>query len=450
MNSKEIAIKVENISKCYRIGLKENVHDTIGKSIFNFMKAPYKNYTKYRSLYKFDDINPDQNNNSSDIIWAVRDVSFEIKKGEIVGIIGENGAGKSTLLKILSKITEPTTGRITIHGKVSSLLEVGTGFHPELTGRENVYLNGTILGMRKKEIDQKFDEIVDFSGVEKFIDTPVKRYSSGMKVRLAFAVSAHLETEILIIDEVLAVGDARFQKKCLDKMKSIGRHGRTVLFVSHSMPVVTRLCPRTIMLNAGSVQIDDLSHSVISAYMSSGKAVKAKREWKALMEAPGDEVARVRSVQVRTKECKNTEVVDIRKHVGIEMRYEILQPGYVLRIRYHVSNDEGTKIFQSIENETIWRGKTRQPGEYVSTAWIPGNLLSEGLHFVAVALRTIDPSVLRFRVDDAVAFQIVDSMDHDSARSDYTGNMDGLIRPLLKWETNFSPMNPSPLFRQGV
>ncbi|MCA9422956.1 MAG: ABC transporter ATP-binding protein, partial [Nitrospira sp.] len=251
----DLAIKVENISKCYRIGLKENMHDSLGASILHFLKNPLHNYRKYRSLYQFDDLRPDQGDNRPDVIWALRDVSFELKKGEVVGIIGINGAGKSTLLKILSKITVPTSGSVTIRGRISSLLEVGTGFHPELTGRENVYLNGTILGMRKKEIERKFDEIVDFSGVEKFIDTPVKRYSSGMKVRLAFAVAAHLEPEILVIDEVLAVGDARFQKKCLDKMKDVGQQGRTVLFVSHILPAVTRLCRRTILLNGGRVQV---------------------------------------------------------------------------------------------------------------------------------------------------------------------------------------------------
>jgi lipopolysaccharide transport system ATP-binding protein len=235
MSSNNIVIKVENMSKRYRIGLKEKTHDSIGSAIFDFMKSPLNNYRKYRSLYKFDDISqnhrPDSNSNSSDIIWALKDVSFEVEHGEVLGIIGTNGAGKSTLLKILSRITDPTNGSAKIKGRVASLIEVGTGFHQELSGRENVYLNGTVLGMKKKEVDQKFDQIVDFSGIEKFIDTPVKRYSSGMTVRLAFAVAAHLEPEILIIDEVLAVGDAAFQKKCLNKMRDVSQAGRTVLFV---------------------------------------------------------------------------------------------------------------------------------------------------------------------------------------------------------------------------
>ncbi|MCD6598378.1 MAG: ABC transporter ATP-binding protein [Bacteroidales bacterium] len=272
MNSTNIAVKVENISKRYRIGIKDNMHDSIGGALFDFIKSPLKNYKKYRSLYKFDDEISDSNlkksNKSSDILWALKDVSFNVKRGEIIGIIGRNGAGKSTLLKILSRITDPTSGTAEIHGKVSSLLEVGTGFHPELTGRENIYLNGTILGMRKSEVEKKFDEIVDFSGVEKFIETPVKRYSSGMKVRLAFAVAAHLEPEILIIDEVLAVGDAEFQKKCLGKMHDHTQEGRTVLFVSHNMGAVIDLCPRAIILEDGKVSAEGPTKEIVEQYLS--------------------------------------------------------------------------------------------------------------------------------------------------------------------------------------
>jgi lipopolysaccharide transport system ATP-binding protein len=264
----EKVIRVENISKCYRIGLKQDMHDTLAKTALNLVKSPFRNYRRYRSLYKFDDLKDNQTGVDSDVIWALKNVSFDIKQGEIVGIIGLNGSGKSTLLKILSKITEPTSGYAEIRGKVSSLLEVGTGFHQELTGRENIYLNGSILGMKKKEIDRKFDEIVDFSGVEKFIDTPVKRYSSGMRVRLAFAVAAQLEPEIVLIDEVLAVGDAEFQKKCLNKMHDIGHQGRTVLFVSHNMQAVTRLCPRTILLKGGEILADGPSHQIVSFYMN--------------------------------------------------------------------------------------------------------------------------------------------------------------------------------------
>jgi lipopolysaccharide transport system ATP-binding protein len=272
MSSNDIAIKVENISKRYRIGLKENIHDSIGGAFIDFIRSPLKNYRKYRSLYRFDDIDnacaSKLNHVPSDIIWALKNISFEVKRGEVLGLIGRNGAGKSTLLKILARITEPTSGRAELRGRVSSLLEVGTGFHPELTGKENVYLNGTILGMTKREVDTKFDDIVDFSGVSKFLATPVKRYSSGMRVRLAFAVAAHLEPEILIIDEVLAVGDAEFQKKCLGKMQDITKGGRTVLFVSHNMGAIIGICPQAILINEGKLINAGPSKDVVEQYLS--------------------------------------------------------------------------------------------------------------------------------------------------------------------------------------
>ena len=439
MSNKHIAIKVEEISKCYRIGLKRNRHDTFAGAIFDFIKSPLKNYCGYRSLYNFDDFHPDQENSPSDIIWALREVSFEVKEGEIVGIIGVNGAGKSTLLKILAKITAPTSGRALIRGKVSSLLEVGTGFHPELTGRENVYLNGTILGMRKKEIDRKFDEIVDFSGVEVFIDTPVKRYSSGMKVRLAFAVAAHLEPEIFLMDEVLAVGDLRFQKKCMDKMEEVGKKGRTVLFVSHNMPAVTRLCPRTILLNGGRVQVDDLSDRVISAYMNSEKGTKAERQWHDLEKAPGDDVARLCAIRVKTENGQVNDVMDISKPVTIEIEYEVLQAGYVLTVYYRVKNEAGIEVFMSAETDPFWRGRARPAGRYVSTSWIPANFLAEGFLYIGTSIRTMNPEIRRFRVDEAVAFQVVDSLHKDNtARVDFA-MLGGVVRPLLKWETQFTP-----------
>lgn len=245
----DIAITVESLSKAYRIGRKEQVPDTLVGAAASWLKAPLSNLGRLRRLDTFS-----QNGEADDVVWALKDVSFEVSRGEVIGIIGRNGAGKSTLLKILSRITEPTSGRAVIRGRVSSLLEVGTGFHPELTGRENIYMNGTVLGMTKREIERKFDEIVDFSGVEAFLDTPVKRYSSGMTVRLAFAVAAHLEPETLVIDEVLAVGDVEFQNKCLGKMQDVARGGRTILFVSHNMAAVTNFCGRGILLANGTVR----------------------------------------------------------------------------------------------------------------------------------------------------------------------------------------------------
>jgi len=450
MTSNDIAIKVENLSKVYRIGLKEERHDSFAGAIFDFIKSPLKNYRKYRSLYKFDDIKPgqDQNpgNNASDIIWALKDMSFEVKQGEALGIIGRNGAGKSTLLKILCRITAPTSGCAEIRGRVSSLLEVGTGFHPELTGRQNIYLNGTILGMSKKEVDRKFDKIVEFSGVEKFLDTPVKRYSSGMKVRLAFSVAAHLEPEILIIDEVLAVGDADFQKKCLNKMEDVGQQGRTVLFVSHNMPAVTRLCERTILLDEGKVIEDGPSHQVVSAYLNSESGTPAERVWHDPTKAPAGDIARLRAVRVRGGDGQITEVVDIRRQFRIEMEYEVLKSGRVLLPHFGLDNDEGLCAFVTVDQDATWRRRPRPKGRYISTVCIPGNLLSEGLMFVSCHCLTLNPNTSQFHERSAVALNVVDSHDGDSARGDYVGRMSGMVRPLLKWNTQFTP-NPQETMR---
>jgi lipopolysaccharide transport system ATP-binding protein len=441
MSANKKVIKVENISKCYRIGLKENMQDTLAKTVLNAIKSPLKNYRRYRALYKFDDIKKDPGKTSSDVIWALNSVSFNIEEGEIVGIIGLNGSGKSTLLKILSKITDPTSGRAEIIGRISSLLEVGTGFHPELTGRENIYLNGSILGMRKNEINRKFDEIVDFSGVEKFLDTPVKRYSSGMRVRLAFSVAAQLEPEIVLIDEVLAVGDMQFQKKCLNKMQDIGQQGRTVLFVSHNMQAVTRLCPRTILLKGGEIVADGPSYKIVGYYMNEERTTKAERKWSTLEDAPGDEVVRLKAVLVKTEDGQLADAVDIRTPINIEIEYEVLTPSYIFMLYFHVVNDEGVEVFTSFDNDSTWRNNGRPCGKYVSLATIPGNLMSEGIFFITVGIRTINPNIRRLRVEDSVAFHVIDSLDGDSARADYYGNIKGIVRPLLRWQTFSMELN---------
>jgi lipopolysaccharide transport system ATP-binding protein len=442
VNNKEIAVKIENISKCYRIGLKKNIHDSIGSAVIDFIKSPIKNYQYYRSLYKFDDVKIGQHNTDkvpSNVIWALRDVSFEVEQGQAVGIIGRNGAGKSTLLKILSKVTHPSRGYAEIHGRISSLLEVGTGFHPELTGRDNVYLNATILGMKKKEVDRKFDEIVDFSGIEKFIDTPVKRYSSGMKVRLAFSVAAHLEPEILIIDEVLAVGDADFQKKCLNKMENIGQEGRTVIFVSHNMPAIARLCERVIVIEEGRLIEDGPSHKVISTYLNSGLGTTAAREWSESEKAPSGPVARLRAVRALTEEGEVSDTFDIRNPIRIEMEYEVLKSGYLLLPHFLVRNDQGVCAFVTVDQDPAWRGRPRPAGHYISTAWIPGNLLSEGMMFISCYCITLKPDTRQFAERNAIAFYVADTIDGDSSRGDYAKKMGGAVRPLLKWTTQFNP-----------
>lgn len=433
-------IKVRDLSKCYRIGLKDEMHTNFIYAIADFLRKPLKNYRKYRSLYVFDDIkNSRVEVDSTDIIWALRDVSFEVKQGEVVGIIGRNGAGKSTLLKILSKITDPTSGCAEIHGRVSSLLEIGTGFHQELTGRENVYLNGTILGMTKKEIDRKFEEIVEFSGVRKFIETPVKRYSSGMKVRLAFSVAAHLEAEILLIDEVLAVGDKDFQKKCLGKMDDIVKEGRTILFVSHNLSAIKTLCKRTILFDEGLIIGDGPSDVIVNRYLGTGDIISAERVWPDRLKAPGGKIARLCAMRVRNGNGGEVAgVIDIRNPITIEMEYEVLTGGHVLMPYLKLYNEEGVQIFTTIENDLKWRGRARPPGLYSSKVRIPGNLLSEGSVYVHSALHTINPQMRQFSEQDVVAFTVTDNYDGDSARAHWPGRMTGVVRPLLIWDTELT------------
>jgi len=437
-----IAIRAENVSKVYRLGAKEETDDSLLKALGRTIKSPISNYKKYRSLYRFSDLdfdNPDATNNP-DVLWALRNVSFDVNHGEVVGIIGRNGAGKSTLLKILSKITPPARGRIEIHGRTSSLLEVGTGFHNELTGRENVYLNGTILGMRKKEVDRKFDEIVEFSGVEKFLDTPVKRYSIGMRVRLAFAVAAHLDPEILIIDEVLAVGDAAFQEKCLSKMQDVGSQGRTVFFVSHNMPAVTRLCQRVIMLREGQLVADGASHDIVARYMHEGSGTSAERLWTEESTAPGTDIVKLQRVRVIDENrCTSTSSIDIRKPVGFEMTFEVYQDGHTLLPNFKVVTDNGVDVFIAVDIDPEWRKKKRPKGTYTTTVWVPGNFWSEGGYFVDVGMITLKPiQVRQFFEREAVSFQAVDHMEGDTARGDWVKELGGVIRPLLEWDTAYS------------
>ena len=435
----DIAIKVDRISKRYRIGLKENSNDNLVEAIFDLIKSPIKNYKIYRSLYKFDDDHGGENGDGDiyhpDIIWALKDISFELNRGEVLGIIGPNGAGKSTLLKILSRITHPTSGSAEIRGRVSTLIEVGTGFHPELTGRENVYLNGTIIGMTKREIGKKFDEIVDFSGVEKFLDTPVKRYSSGMKVRLAFAVAAHLKAEIIIVDEVLAVGDADFQNKCIAKMENAGHDGRTVLLVSHNMASITRLCSRALLIRDGTIKMDGPAGQVVREYLSLGTGTTAEKEWTNIAEAPGSDVSRLLAVKVMDDNEQVKESFDIRKTIIIEMVYEVIKGGFVLLPHFSLTNESGITVFLTLENDLQWKEKKRPAGYYVSRVRVPGNFLSEGMLYVSCYLLTMYPNVLQFSERHIIAFQVIDSYDGTSARGNWQGKLSGVVRPLLDWET---------------
>jgi lipopolysaccharide transport system ATP-binding protein len=440
----DLAIRVLGLSKQYKIGVRREHHNSLRDHLMAGLQS-FWSRNGQKILVKNGESKKVTNSEvESSLFWALQDVSFDVKRGETVGIIGRNGAGKSTLLKLLSRITEPTRGRIELDGRVAALLEVGTGFHNELTGRENIYLNGTILGMKRAEITRQLDEIVAFAEVEQFLDTPVKRYSSGMTLRLAFAVAAHLNPEILIVDEVLAVGDAAFQKKCLGKMEGVAKEGRTIFFVSHNMPAVTRLCQRAILLEDGKLSRDGNSHEVVSTYLHSELGTISTREWTDPLRAPGGEVARLRAVRIRTSDGRSKEAFDIRKPVGLEMDYEVLKTGYKLMPSIELWNQEGVCLIDSLEYDPVWRGRARPAGCYRSTAWIPGNYLAEGTMFLSVALETVDPKIMLFYERQVVAFSVVDSMEGDSARLDFAGKLRGVVRPLLDWNTVLNPARAQP------
>lgn len=432
MNFEVMAIEAENISKLYRIGMKEKIHDNLTHTLFEFIKSPLENYRKYRSLYKFDDVSPntdfDENSKSSDIIWALNDVSFEVKKGEVLGIIGKNGAGKSTLLKILSRITDPTIGHVKIRGRVSSLLEVGTGFHQELTGKENVYLNGAILGMTKKEMDQKFDEIVEFSGVEKFIHTPIKRYSSGMKVRLAFSVAAHIDPEILIVDEVLAVGDAEFQRKCLGKMDRVAKKGRAVLLVSHDMRAIIQLCSRVILLEEGRVRLTGSPSDVVSSYLS--KEAEKRNAWFNLStDADGVEV-RIKSVRLLSQDNQLSSIVAFDNSFKIEIKYDVLKSIRDISINYHLFDSQGTLVFESIDTDNPeWKGRIREPGRYQAICRIPGKLLKPGNYHLSVG-SFIERKKRICRHEGIISFDVSEVGYH------LNPGRKGVVSPVFEWEIN--------------
>ena len=421
----ELALRAEGLSKRYRLGAGAGTGYRYGRLTETLSNA-------FRGSIARKAVSEKER-----FIWALKDVSFEVKEGEVLGIIGRNGAGKTTLLKILSRITHPTEGRMEVNGRVGALLEVGTGFHPELTGRENVFLNGAILGMRKAEIESKFDEIVDFADVERFLDTPVKRYSSGMYVRLAFAVAAHMEPEILIVDEVLAVGDANFQKKCLGRMAEVGSSGRTVLFVSHNTQAVLRLCQRVILLDQGAVLDDGNPRSVVNEYLNAGLGSAARREWNNPEEAPGDGVVRLKSVTVRNEAGDVSEEIDIERPLTIEVEYWHRSDGRDIRpsVNLHFYNEDGINLFLTNDfNNKEWRRTPREPGRVTATCKIPGNFLAEGRVVILVAVSTYNPTVVHALEQDVVAFQVVDRSTGDGVRGEYANEWPGVVRPYLDWQ----------------
>jgi len=409
------SISAHGLAKQYRIGQMHSSIDTLRDHLVHGLRTLRTGRTKRET------------------IWALRDVSFEVAEGEVLGIIGRNGAGKTTLLRLLSRITEPTAGYADIRGRVGSLLEVGTGFHQELTGRENIFLNGAILGMGHSEIQRKFDEIVEFAGVEKFLDTPVKRYSSGMTVRLAFSVAAHLEPEILLVDEVLAVGDAEFQKRCLGKMESFGQSGRTVLFVSHSMPTIARLCPRLLLLDRGRLVEDGPAEHVIGRYLHGDLGTSARRVWRDHDSAPGDDWARLRSARIVDASGDTSDVVDVSEPVGVEIAFDLLRREVVFPW-IDLVDERGTLVFSAMDTNPVWT-EARDPGRYVTTAWIPEHLLNEGTLHVSVSVKS--PLLGRkpwrhAEVESALTFHVVER-EGPTARGAFAGRIGGPVRPLLRW-----------------
>jgi lipopolysaccharide transport system ATP-binding protein len=372
----------------------------------------------------------------SEILWALRDVSFEVARGEVLGVIGRNGAGKSTLLKILSRITDPTEGRARIQGRVNSLLEVGTGFHPELTGRENIYMNAAMHGMRRAEINSKMDEIIEFSEVDKFIETPVKRYSSGMYMRLAFAVAAHLEPDILLIDEVLAVGDVSFQKKCLGKMEKVSKEGRTVLFVSHHMPAITTLCSRIVLLEEGKVRADGPTADVLPLYIQSAAVAHGECVWADPAISPGDEVARLSAVRIISEGTVKGDV-PIDKELIIEIEYDVLKEGVQLMSAIYLTTASGIGVLSALNapsaclNEDAWFARPRAAGRYRARCTLPANFLNDGAYRVTPVLVS-EGLYTHVNAREAVEFVVHET---GAMRQEFRATWLGVVRPRMVWST---------------
>jgi lipopolysaccharide transport system ATP-binding protein len=422
-------IHVENLSKVYQIG--QIGSGTISKDIDRFWQT--KILKKEDPFLKIGENNDKSSTSNSNIVWSLKDINFEVNTGDAIGIIGKNGAGKSTLLKLLSRVTSPTTGEIKIKGRIASLLEVGTGFHPELSGRENIYLNGAILGMRKKEITRKLDEIIDFSGVERYIDTPVKRYSSGMYVRLAFAVAAHLESEILIVDEVLAVGDAEFQKKCLNKMNDISKgEGRTLLFVSHNMGAVNNLCNKGIVLENGSVAFNGPIQNSIDYYLKDNSN-SAHKKWE-IQQEPGSDFFKLLEVKVLDVNNQISFNHLITNEVCVEFLYEVLKDNQMFTHGFNLFNNQNLHILSSHDKDSNNLLVPVSKGIYKVRVVIPGNFLAEGEYNCSFAIMRYNPFQVEFHELEVVGFNIIDELGNNSVRGNYTGRFPGVVRPLLNWK----------------
>jgi lipopolysaccharide transport system ATP-binding protein len=412
-------IKVEGLSKQYRLG--EVSTGTIAHDINRWWHKMLRNEDPY---LKIGEENDRSKKGVSEYIWALRDLNFEINHGEVLGIIGRNGAGKSTLLKILSRTTTPTLGTVKMKGRVASLLEVGTGFHPELTGRDNIFLNGAILGMTRKETKQKFDEIVDFAGVERYIDTPVKRYSSGMYVRLAFGVAAHLEPEILIVDEVLAVGDAEFQKKCLGKMRDVSdKEGRTVLFVSHNMTAIKSLCDKVFHLNNGRIIEEGPASEVINKYLSQHSNDSLIQSFENLEKAPGNEKVRLKRIEIRPILDQPEDPITVRTEINIEIEFWNSDDDRLINVTLFLNTLGGECIF-AIGTEV----KMLPRGYHMAICKIPGNFLNDDIYNISILI-VENSSTPIFQFENVVSFEINENREE----SGWHGKWPGYIRPSLEF-----------------
>lgn len=431
----DVAIRVDNLYKRYRIGLTRGDRArqrrrSIIEDLTNLVGRPIRNFRRLRGLTRFDEDGPE-----GDVLWALNGISLEVRQGEVLGIVGSNGAGKTTLLRILSRITEPTTGYAQIRGRVGSLLEVGTGFHPELTGRDNVYMNGTILGMRRGEVTAKFEEIVEFAQVGKFIDTPVKRYSTGMQVRLAFAVAAHLEPEILLVDEVLAVGDAEFQNKCLGKMDEVSRSSRTILFVSHNMGMLARLCTRAIWIDKGQIRLAGTPSEIVGAYLSS--TGRSEATWTHPPEHCYAAQAQAISARVLTIDNQPSGVVEFDRPFKVEVEYDVIEPSRDSTVFCQLSDSAGNTIWRSVDTDTADTDRhVRGRGRFLYTCTFPGRILRPGRYLLslgsggfisATSLHTIKHTTLSYH-ENVLAFDVSPVGYH------LEDNRPGIVTPLLDWE----------------
>ena len=421
----DTVISIEDVSKSYRLG-------AIGTGTF---RGDLKRWWA-RQRGKPDPFQiigeVDHGNQRGETLWALKDINLQVHQGDILGIVGRNGAGKSTLLKILSDVAAPTSGEVKIRGRIASLLEVGTGFHPDLTGRENTYLNGAILGMSRQEIRRKFDEIVDFAGIEQFIDTPVKRYSSGMYVRMGFAVAAHLDPEILLVDEVLAVGDTEFQKKCLNKMDDLYKGGRTILFVSHNMLAIRSLCPHAILLENGSISLYGQTEQVINSYLEAQYSDILVREWNDPESAPGNDLVRIHRIWIETDQAGDKPIITrtIPLHIGVE--YSNLTRAD-LQITLHIMVEDSIVAFTTGSMfSPNWQTYARAHGLIRSVCEIPANFLNSGYYQIKL-LVVKDNSTPIFTLKNALAFDVLD----DEKRGEgWFGREPGVIAPVLQWQTD--------------